>query len=164
MRGGCRSLLMRGCWSYRIAACLLALLAPNTLSAENAPAVSVYSISYIKKRIINDPADYISPFRVEGYVIGISTCPPCPEEATCENCMPDHIILSERKRDYFNTPSEPDDLLIETKYANPANFFRGHKYMLYLETYRSAFPAAGQLNKLRLGAFECMDCLKISIQ
>lgn len=34
---------------------------------------------------------------VVGYVVKIYECPPCPKEAQCKPCMPDHIVIAERR-------------------------------------------------------------------
>ena len=36
---------------------------------------------------------------VEGYVVGVSTCPPCPKNAVCAPCMPPYVIISEEKKE-----------------------------------------------------------------
>jgi hypothetical protein len=35
------------------------------------------------------------PFRIEGFVINIYRCPPCPPLATCKPCIPDHIEVTD---------------------------------------------------------------------
>ena len=32
---------------------------------------------------------------VQGYVVTLYRCPPCPEGATCEQCLNDHVVLSD---------------------------------------------------------------------
>jgi hypothetical protein len=38
-----------------------------------------------------DPANRV--FRIEGYVLDIYKCPPCPPGAMCKPCIPDNITL-----------------------------------------------------------------------
>jgi hypothetical protein len=35
------------------------------------------------------------PFRIEGFVINIYKCPPCPPLATCKPCLPDNIEVTD---------------------------------------------------------------------
>jgi hypothetical protein len=34
-------------------------------------------------------------FRIEGYVIDIYKCPPCPPRAMCKPCIPDNIVITD---------------------------------------------------------------------
>jgi hypothetical protein len=34
------------------------------------------------------------PFRIEGFVIDIYKCPPCPPQAMCKPCIPDNIDVT----------------------------------------------------------------------
>lgn len=45
------------------------------------------------------------PFRIEGCVIQIYKCPPCPEGAQCKPCLGDHVVISDN-------PDEKDPALI----------------------------------------------------
>ena len=49
-----------------------------------------YSISEINQA--NLPQ---GQYNTEGYVLLISTCPPCPEGAHCETCLIDHLLISQ---------------------------------------------------------------------
>ena len=35
------------------------------------------------------------PFRIEGFVIDIYKCPPCPPQAMCKPCIPDNIVVTD---------------------------------------------------------------------
>ena len=45
------------------------------------------------------------PFRIEGHVIQIYKCPPCPEGAQCKPCLGDHVVITDK-------PDEKDPVLI----------------------------------------------------
>lgn len=40
-----------------------------------------------------------APFRIEGFVIDISKCPPCPPGAVCKPCLGDHLVATDRLDD-----------------------------------------------------------------
>lgn len=45
------------------------------------------------------------PFRIDGYVVQIYKCPPCPEGAMCKPCLGDHLVITDN-------PDERDPALI----------------------------------------------------
>ena len=36
-----------------------------------------------------------APFRIEGYVLQIYKCPPCPVGAQCKPCLGDHVVVTD---------------------------------------------------------------------
>jgi hypothetical protein len=52
-----------------------------------------YSISEINQANLSQ-----GQYNTEGYVLLISTCPPCPEGAHCETCLIDHLLISQTDR------------------------------------------------------------------
>lgn len=36
-----------------------------------------------------------APFRIEGFVIQVYNCPPCPRGAMCKPCIDDHIVVTD---------------------------------------------------------------------
>ena len=65
-------------------------------------------------------------FNVEGYVVKIYTCPPCPKGAACKPCMGDNIEISENNK-LLDTYSLSDTELIIFS-NNPKQFELGKKY------------------------------------
>ena len=63
-------------------------------------------------------------YNVEGYVVKIYTCPPCPRGAMCKPCMRDNIVVSEKNElldVYYLSASE---IIIFCE--NPKQFQLGH--------------------------------------
>jgi hypothetical protein len=65
------------------------------------------------------------PFRIEGFVIDIYKCPPCPPQAMCKPCIPDNIVvtnnvdeqdLSKVKRLRIST-EKPEQFELKKKYS-----------------------------------------------
>jgi hypothetical protein len=65
------------------------------------------------------------PFRIEGFVIDIYKCPPCPPQAMCKPCLPDNIVvtnnvdeqdLSKVKRLRIST-EKPEQFELKKKYT-----------------------------------------------
>jgi hypothetical protein len=65
------------------------------------------------------------PFRIEGFVIDIYKCPPCPPQAMCKPCIPDNIVvtnnideqdLSKVKRLRIST-DKPEQFELKKKYS-----------------------------------------------
>ena len=65
------------------------------------------------------------PFRIEGFVIDIYKCPPCPPQAMCKPCLPDNIVvtnnvdeqdLSRVKRLRIST-EKPEQFELKKKYS-----------------------------------------------
>jgi hypothetical protein len=46
------------------------------------------------------------PFRIEGHVMEVYKCPPCPEGAQCKPCLGDHLVITDN-------PAEKDLALIK---------------------------------------------------
>ena len=67
-------------------------------------------------------------YNTEGYVIFISTCPPCPEGAVCETCLIDHLFISETDQPSNLTGSKirKTDLVLFAD--NVTQFKVGEKY------------------------------------
>lgn len=71
--------------SFFRSAGLLALLACAVFAApRRAPLVSIPALKRGKPGV----------YRVRGVVAKVFVCPPCPEDAHCEPCPPDHLVLS----------------------------------------------------------------------
>jgi hypothetical protein len=67
-------------------------------------------------------------YNTEGYVIFISTCPPCPDGAVCETCLIDHLLISETDQPSNLTGSKirKTDLVLFAD--NVTQFKAGEKY------------------------------------
>ncbi len=76
------------------------LLLPADISTDGVIR-NLYSVKELKK---NDFS--FGTYHVDGYVVKIYTCPPCLKNDLCKPCMPDHIVISDKKdrlKDYSLT-------------------------------------------------------------
>lgn len=65
------------------------------------------------------------PFRIEGFVMQVYECPPCPEGAQCKPCLGDHVVITDNLQEkdpalikrlrIFN--KQPDDFVVGRKYS-----------------------------------------------
>ena len=62
------------------------------VSAQERPEPPVYRISELNTL---NPA--YGTYEVSGFVVKVYECPVCPEGAQCKPCMPDHIVIAERR-------------------------------------------------------------------
>lgn len=82
-----------------------------------------YSISEINHGIL--PQGH---YNTEGYVLLISTCPPCPAGAHCETCLIDHLLISETDRlsNVAGSRIRDRDLILFAR--DLTHFKKGEKY------------------------------------
>lgn len=65
-------------------------------------------------------------FNIEGYVVKIYTCPPCPIGAYCKMCMRDNLVISEENKILESYSLTNKDLILFAN--NPKQFDLGRKY------------------------------------
>ena len=65
-------------------------------------------------------------FNTEGYVVKISTCPPCPKGAICKLCMNDNIVISENNQLLESYSLTEKEMIIFAE--NPKQFELGRNY------------------------------------
>ena len=89
------------------------------------------------------------PFRIEGYVIDIYKCPPCPPRAICKPCIPDNLVITDaadpkdlskinRLRIFTD---KPDQLELKKKYSFAVNL-------------KNKVPAGHPITDVQLVSFE----------
>jgi hypothetical protein len=64
------------------------------------------------------------PFRIEGYVVQLYKCPPCPRGAMCKPCIGDHLVITDDVK-------ETDPKLIKRLWVftdEPSHFEVGKRY------------------------------------
>src|SRR5437867_1863690 len=59
-------------------------------SQDSTPKPPLLTFDDLKK---NDGID--GSFRIEGYVLDIYKCPPCPPGAMCKPCIPDNVVITD---------------------------------------------------------------------
>ena len=71
---------------------VVCLVPPLSFSQDrtSAPEPPLLTFSDLQR---NDSIE--GPFRIEGYVIDIYKCPPCPPQAMCKPCIPDNIVVTD---------------------------------------------------------------------
>lgn len=69
-------------------------------------------------------------YRTEGYVVKVTTCPPCPRPGACAPCPPDSVVLSEDER-YSGDENAKDELTLIL--VRPRSLAEGKRYRVTLE-------------------------------
>lgn len=95
-------------------------------------------------------------YNTEGYVIFISTCPPCPEGAVCETCLIEHLFISEidqqstltgskiRKIDLILFADDIKQFKIGEKYKFSIRIPRAYRFdATYMTSYSNRFQIIG---------------------
>ncbi|MDD3083698.1 MAG: hypothetical protein PHP82_01615 [Candidatus ainarchaeum sp.] len=70
-------------------------------------------------------------YNIEGYVVKIYSCPPCPEGASCKPCMQDNIIISEKNFLLENYALSSTEIILFVE--NPKQFELGKKYVFSIK-------------------------------
>ena len=95
----------------------------------------------------NDGID--GPFRIEGYVLDIYKCPPCPPGAMCKPCIPDNVVITDT--------AGPKDLSKINRLRifadKPDQFERKKKYSFTVKL-KQPFPAGQAITSVDLVSFE----------
>lgn len=122
---------------------------PKTTTLKSYPSSStnpLYSISDFKQSGHNS-----GNFNIEGYVVNIYTCPPCPKGAQCSICMKKNILVSENNKILETHDLTENDLIIFTD--NPKQFELGKKYRFSIKilNYKTTL---GPLNDLELIGYD----------
>jgi hypothetical protein len=65
---------------------------------------------------------------VEGYVILVHRCPPCPPQAQCTLCPRDHVVVADRPGELQGWAQERPDWLVLGPPSEP--LFEQHRYRL----------------------------------
>ncbi len=73
-----------------LSGCLSAGGVQRTPASANEKVLTVAEL----ERIGTTPGEYV----VEGYLVGVELCPPCPEGAACERCRDENISISDRPK------------------------------------------------------------------
>ena len=89
------------------------------------------------------------PFRIEGYVIDIYKCPPCPPRAICKPCIPDNLVITDA--------TDPKDLSKINRLRiftdKPEQFELKKKYSFTVNL-KNKVPAAHAITDVHLVSFE----------
>ena len=94
---------------------------PNRRTYPKALDYAFYTISEINRGQLS-PGTY----NTEGYVDKIYTCPPCPKDVYCKECMRDNIVISENIQ--FLELRRLSDGKIILFVDHPSQFLFGEKY------------------------------------
>lgn len=90
-------------------------------------------------------------YNIEGYVVKIYTCPPCPKNAFCKPCASDHILISED--DNITTYDKGVTVLVD----NPKQFELNKKYKFSLEFLQSSNVEGNTYLSFRLLGYELLQ-------
>lgn len=92
-----------------------------------------YSIQELNRSHLQSGA-----YTTEGFVVKISTCPPCPKNAICEVCEPDNIVVSEKNKKLDEYTLSERDLVIFVKNSKLFKVGKKYKFQIEINNYRSA--------------------------
>ena len=90
-----------------------------------------------------------APFKIDGFVIDIYKCPPCPPRAMCKPCIPDNVVATDDLEE--KDPSEIRRLRIYTD--KTAQFELKKKYLFTVKTKGNSLPGRA-ITEVELVSFE----------
>jgi len=109
---------------------VILVLGAHGTSVQGATEIPIQNLLTIHQ--LNQQNPKFGTYHVEGYVIRIYTCPPCPKGALCKPCAPEHIILSDENKSLGTVDDITDqELAIITDTVQP--FEIGKKYRVLLQ-------------------------------
>lgn len=74
---------------------------------------------------------------IEGYVVKISTCPPCPEGYLCKMCMRDNILVSENNVLTETYQLTDSNIVIFTEQTKQFELGKKYKFSIKILDYKS---------------------------
>ncbi len=93
-------------------------------------------------------------YNVDGYVVKIYTCPPCPKGAMCKPCMRDNIVISENNALLDSYSPSSSEIIIFTN--NPKQFELGKKYKFSIRI--TDYKSTGEpLNNIELLGYDSLE-------
>jgi len=98
----------------------------------------------------NDGID--GSFRIEGYVLDIYKCPPCPPGAMCKPCIPDNVVITDT--------AEPKDLSKINRlriFTENTDQFEPKKKYSFTVKLKQPFPAGQAITTVDLVSFEPLN-------
>ncbi len=88
-------------------------------------------------------------FRIEGYVLDIYKCPPCPPRAICKPCIPDNLVITDA--------ADPKGLSKINRlriFTDKAEQFELKKKYSFTVNLKNKVPAAHAITDVHLVSFE----------
>lgn len=89
------------------------------------------------------------PFRIQGYVLDVYKCPPCPPGAVCKPCTPDNVVITDT--------ADPKDLSkinrLRIVTDKPDQFEQKKKYSFMVKL-KQPFPTGQPITAVDLVSFE----------
>jgi hypothetical protein len=124
---------------------LATLLGPATLTlGQDSTKPPLLTFDDLKK---NDGID--GPFRIEGYLLDVYKCPPCPPGSMCKPCIPDNVVITDS--------AEPKDLSKINRLRiftdKPDQFEQKTKYSFTVKL-KQPLPAGQAITAVNLVSFE----------
>ena len=89
------------------------------------------------------------PFLIEGYVIDIYKCPPCPPRAICKPCISDNLVITDA--------ADPKDLSKINRlriFTDKAEQFELKKKYSFTVSAKNKVPAGHSITDVHLVSFE----------
>ena len=126
---------------------LATLLAPATFTLGQEQArPPLLTFDDLKK---NDRVE--GSFRIEGFVLDIYKCPPCPPGAMCKPCIPDNVVITDT--------AEPKDLSKVNRlriYTEKVDQFEQKKKYSFTVKLKQPFPAGQAISAVDLVSFKLL--------
>ena len=95
--------------------------------------IDKYQISQIKKNNSLPLQNLV----VEGYVVKIYNCPPCPVGAVCKPCMEDNIVISDQRKLLETYKLTENEMIIFAKNITQFKLGKKYRFLVKILTTRS---------------------------
>jgi len=93
-------------------------------------------------------------FQIEGFIVKIYACPPCPSGAMCKPCMRDNIVISESNKGFGDYLLSNTEMIIFTNITS--QFELGKKYLFSINI-THAKSTGDSLNDIELIRYNPME-------
>ena len=110
---------------------LIISLATLIYAANNFAQTSAFSGKRIKINQLKKQKPEKGSFIVQGFVVKIYICPPCPPKVYCKPCLGNNFVLSEENKSLNDYNLTDKDLIIFT--SNPKKLVKGKKYQVKIK-------------------------------
>lgn len=92
-------------------------------------------------------------FTVEGYVVKIYICPPCPQDAACKPCMRDNIVVSESDNLLDTYTLTEKELIVFTNNTKQFELGAKYRFSVFISDHKSTGES---INDVELVGYDLM--------
>lgn len=101
--------------------------------AQDRPEPPVYGVSEL-----NALNPSYGTFEVAGYVVKIYECPECPPGAQCKPCMPDHIVVAERRSRFAEYVLTDKEMIVFVDDVDGFRLNRKYRFLVQILNVKTA--------------------------